>query len=94
MPPPGTTSKEPTFSDAIAAFKRVLAFKDSPYYDRALYKLAWSYYRDNRFPEAVREFDNLVKYADSRKAAGQKVGCRTVRVMSSTRSAGAHGRGV
>jgi tetratricopeptide (TPR) repeat protein len=59
---------------AIAAFKRVLAFKDSPYYDRALYKLAWSYYRDNHFPDAVREFDNLVKYADGRKAAGQKVG--------------------
>jgi tetratricopeptide (TPR) repeat protein len=59
---------------AIAAFKKVLAFKDSPYFDRALYKLAWSYYRDNRFPEAVREFDNLVRYADARKAAGQKVG--------------------
>src|SRR5207344_1742461 len=59
---------------AIAAFKRVLAFKDSPYYDRALYKLASSYYRDNHVPDAVREFDNLVKYADGRKAAGQKVG--------------------
>jgi tetratricopeptide (TPR) repeat protein len=59
---------------AIAAFKKVLTFKDSPYYDRALYKLAWSYYRDNRFPEAVREFDNLVKFADARTAAGQKVG--------------------
>ena len=59
---------------AIAAFRKVLDFKDSPYYDRALYKLAWSYYRDNRFPEAVREFDNLVKYADARTAAGQKVG--------------------
>jgi tetratricopeptide (TPR) repeat protein len=59
---------------AIAAFKKVLAFKDSPYYDRALYKLAWSYYRDNRFPDAVREFDRLVQYADGRKAAGQKVG--------------------
>ena len=59
---------------AIAAFRKVLTFKDSPYYDRALYKLAWSYYRDNRFPEAVREFDNLVKYADQRTAAGQKVG--------------------
>ena len=55
---------------AIAAFHKVLAFKDSPYYDRALYKLAWSYYRDNRFPEAVREFDNLVKYADARTEAG------------------------
>ncbi|HMF40284.1 MAG TPA: tetratricopeptide repeat protein, partial [Polyangia bacterium] len=59
---------------AIAAFHKVLAFKDSPYYDRALYKLAWAYYRDNRFPEAVREFDNLVKYADARTEAGQKVG--------------------
>jgi cellulose synthase operon protein C len=59
---------------AIAAFHKVLQFKDSPYYDRALYKLAWAFYRDNRFPEAVREFDNLVKYADGRTAAGQKVG--------------------
>ena len=59
---------------AIAAFRKVLTFKDSPYYDRALYKLAWSYYRDNRFPEAVREFDNLVKFADARTDAGQKVG--------------------
>jgi len=59
---------------AIAAFKKVLLFKESNYYDRALYKLAWSYYRDNRFPEAVREFDNLVKFADGRTAAGQKVG--------------------
>ena len=59
---------------AIAAFKKVLDFKDSPYYDRALYKLAWSYYRDNNFIEAIRQFDNLVKYADAHKAAGQKVG--------------------
>ncbi|HVZ86422.1 MAG TPA: tetratricopeptide repeat protein [Polyangia bacterium] len=59
---------------AIAAFRKVLTFKDSPYYDRALYKLAWSYYRDNRFPEAVREFDNLVRFADARTASGQKVG--------------------
>ena len=61
-------------AQAISAYGRVLWFKDSSYYDKALYKLAWSYYRDNRFPEAVREFDNLVKYADQRTAAGQKVG--------------------
>ena len=59
---------------AIAAFKKVLDFKDSPYYDRGLYKLAWSYYRDNNFPEAVRQFDNLVKWADDKKASGQKIG--------------------
>lgn len=59
---------------AISAYSRVLAFKDSTYYDKALYKLAWSYYRDNRYPEAIREFDNLVKWADARKASGDKFG--------------------
>ena len=59
---------------AISAYSRVLAFKDSPYYDKAIYKLAWSYYRDNRFPDAIREFDNLVKWADGKKAAGDKFG--------------------
>jgi tetratricopeptide (TPR) repeat protein len=59
---------------AISAYSRVMAWKDSPYYDKAIYKLAWSYYRDNRFVEAIREFDGLVKWADSRKAAGDKFG--------------------
>jgi len=59
---------------AISAYSQVLAFKDSAYYDKAIYKLAWSYYRDNRFPEAIREFDNLVKWADGKKAAGDKFG--------------------
>ena len=59
---------------AISAYGRVLQFKDSPYYDKAIYKLAWSYYRDNRFIDAIREFDGLVKWADSKKAAGDKFG--------------------
>jgi hypothetical protein len=59
---------------AISAYSRVLQFKDSPYYDKAIYKLAWSYYRDNRFIDAIREFDGLVKWADSKKAAGDKFG--------------------
>src|SRR5262249_39992484 len=59
---------------AISAYMRVLDYKDSSYYDKALYKLAWSYYRDNRFPEAIKEFDNLVRFADEKKAAGDKFG--------------------
>lgn len=59
---------------AISAYGRVLEFKDSAYYDKALYKLAWSYYRDNRFPDAIREFDNLIKWADEKKASGDKFG--------------------
>jgi len=60
--------------EAISAYSKVLAFKDSSYYDKALYKLAWSYYRDNRFPEAITEFDRLVKWADERKAMGDQFG--------------------
>ncbi len=59
---------------AISAYSRVLAYKDSPYFDKAIYKLAWSYYRDNRFQDAIREFDNLVKWADSKKTTGDKFG--------------------
>jgi hypothetical protein len=61
-------------AQAISAYSRVLQFKDSAYYDKALYKLAWSYYRDNRFVEAIREFDGLVKWADAKKATGDKFG--------------------
>jgi hypothetical protein len=60
--------------EAISAYARVLEFKDSSYYDKALYKLAWSYYRDNRFVEAVKGFDRLVKWADDKKSSGDKFG--------------------
>ncbi len=53
---------------AIAAYNRVLQFTDSPYYDKALYKLAWSYYRADNYPEAVKHFDELVVYSDKKKA--------------------------
>jgi tetratricopeptide (TPR) repeat protein len=59
---------------AISAYTRVLDYKDSSYYDKALYKLAWSFYRDNRYHEAIRDFDRLVKFADEKKAAGDKFG--------------------
>jgi len=61
-------------TQAISAYRQVLNYKDSSYYDKALYKLAWSYYRDNHFIEAIREFDGLVKWADAKKASGDKFG--------------------
>jgi cellulose synthase operon protein C len=59
---------------AISAYTQVLEFADSSYYDKALYKLAWSYYRDNRYTDATREFDRLVKWADDKKSSGDKFG--------------------
>lgn len=59
---------------AISAYSRVLHYKDSPYYDKALYKLAWSYYRVDKYPDAIKHFDDLVKFSDSRKAESGKEG--------------------
>jgi tetratricopeptide (TPR) repeat protein len=53
---------------AIAAYARVLQFKDSPYFDKALYKLAWSHYRADNYPEAIKRFDELVVFSDKKKA--------------------------
>ncbi len=53
---------------AIAAYTRVLDFKDSAYFDKALYKLAWSYYRADNYPEAIKRFDELVVFSDKKKA--------------------------
>jgi tetratricopeptide (TPR) repeat protein len=53
---------------AIAAYSRVLQFTDSPYYDKALYKLAWSHYRADNYPEAIKRFDELVVYSDKKKS--------------------------
>ena len=44
---------------AIDYYKKILAFKDSPKYDEALYRLGWSYYRLSNFPEAVSYFTLL-----------------------------------
>jgi tetratricopeptide (TPR) repeat protein len=53
---------------AIEAYTHVLAFKTSSFYDKALYKLAWTYYRLDRFDEAVKHFADLVDDADAKKS--------------------------
>lgn len=58
---------------AIAAYGRVLAFRDSPFFDKALYKLAWSFYRADRFSDAVRRFDELVVFADKQSGSADIV---------------------
>lgn len=60
---------EESLEKAIAAYDKVRAFPDSPYYDKALYKIAWTYYRLDRFDDAVASFIALVNYADQQKAA-------------------------
>ncbi len=50
--------------EAVPAYQKVLTFRDSTYYDRALYKLAWTYYRMNLFQEAIDYFQQIVLIAD------------------------------
>jgi len=59
---------------AASAYAKVLAYPDSPYYDKALYKLAWAYYREDKLPEAVDRFIQLVDYADRQKQLTGKSG--------------------
>ena len=59
-----TTSTTSELELAIAAYARVLDFKDSPYYDKALYKLAWSYLPRRQVPrgdQALRRAGRLLR---------------------------------
>ncbi|MBU1495205.1 MAG: tetratricopeptide repeat protein, partial [Actinobacteria bacterium] len=54
-------------SNAISAYTKALEDKDSTFYDLALYKLAWSYWRHGNYTEAIKDFIEVVEYSD-RKA--------------------------
>jgi tetratricopeptide (TPR) repeat protein len=57
---------------AIEAYTHVLDYKTSSYYDKALYKLAWTHYRLDQFDDAVKRFAELVDDAEAKK--GKKKG--------------------
>jgi len=56
---------------AIAAYRQVLKDPSSQYYMGAFYKLAWSYYRNDQFEEAVESFKKLIIYSDEQVAQGR-----------------------
>ncbi len=54
---------------AISAYGEVLKYPDHPYYDKALYKQAWSYYRLDDYNNAVQRFLQVVDIDEKRKQA-------------------------
>lgn len=52
---------------ARAAYGQAMQFEDSPYFDKALYKLAWTHYRQDNFDAAIRNFQRLVEFSDQRQ---------------------------
>ena len=64
-------------SDALAqaanAYEHAIEDKNHPLYDKALYKLGWTYYRMDRFEDAVDRFLSLTDYYEAKaKAKGGK----------------------
>lgn len=58
-------------NEAISAYQRVADNKKSKYYDEALYKLAWSFYRNDDFLKGIQAFDESILYSDSLVAQGK-----------------------
>ncbi|MFB6375084.1 MAG: tol-pal system YbgF family protein, partial [Bradymonadaceae bacterium] len=44
-----------------------MKYQNSKFFDKALYKLAWSHYRLDNFDEALKQFERLVEYSDEQK---------------------------
>jgi TolA-binding protein len=61
-------------ANAISAYKHVLKHPEDRNYNLALYKVAWSYYRAFRYPEAIRNFAALVEWSDQERARTGKAG--------------------
>ncbi|MDQ2646008.1 MAG: hypothetical protein M3020_19490, partial [Myxococcota bacterium] len=53
---------------AVSAYGHSLAYKKPPIYGVALYKQAWTYFKQQRYRTAVGEFVNLLRYADEQEA--------------------------
>ncbi len=53
---------------AVSAYDHSLEYKKPPIYGVALYKLAWSYFKQQRYHAAVDEFVHLLHYADEQEA--------------------------
>jgi TolA-binding protein len=66
---------------ALDAYTRVLGHYDSPFYDKAMYKLAWTHYRladpersPAEFQKAVDTFVELLEFNEKTKAEGKERG--------------------
>jgi len=58
-----------SLTKAANAYQNAIADKQHPLYDKALYKLGWTYYRLDRFDDAVSTFIALVDHYDAQSKA-------------------------
>jgi len=60
------------YDKAIDRYRRVLEYKQSKFYDKALYKLGWCYYKQNNFESSVQYFTEVLKYYKNRPEAQKR----------------------
>jgi len=59
---------------AAEAYEKALKDEKSPLYDKALYKLGWTYYKMDRFEDAVNRFLALADYYEDQQKKGVEGG--------------------
>ncbi|MBK8258579.1 MAG: tetratricopeptide repeat protein [Polyangiaceae bacterium] len=52
------------FNRAESAYKHSLKLKKRPVYGVAMYKLAWTYFKQQRYEQSVKQFIELLRYTD------------------------------
>ena len=60
------------FEIAIHHYSKVLEFGQTSHFDRALYKLAWAYYRGDDLGNAIPRFVELIDFSDQQRTEGGK----------------------
>lgn len=57
------------FEQAIAEYQASMSFNDPVLFDKALYKLGWTYYRMDRTREAIEQFIKVIDYSETHTEA-------------------------
>ncbi len=55
------------FNRAATAYERSMEWKKPPLYGVAMYKRAWTYYKQQRYREAIKWFVELLRYSDEQE---------------------------
>ncbi len=59
------------FNEAAEAYASALRYKESRFYDKALYKLGWTYFQLYDYDRAIRTFKDLIGWYDTNAAGGE-----------------------
>ncbi|MGM0574827.1 MAG: tetratricopeptide repeat protein [Myxococcota bacterium] len=59
------------FRQAADAYEEVLRYPESRFYDKALYKLGWTYFQLYDYDRAIRTFKNLIAWYDRDEAGSE-----------------------